>query len=559
VVPTAGGQRGPDGTFVYVVTDDGHGIVRPIQGEAQDRCQARDREAAQAPERVVTTGLGRPRTAPVEGWTSARSRARLPTISAADPAPWTVAAPQKQGTGDRPGQRQQGDATHRCGAARQAAKRPSKLGQRRGGGAPRARKQAGARRRRRASATPHERILDVIRRPIAKSLLGIAVMMGGMLGLFWLPVASLPQVDFPTIQVTTQLPGSQSDTMASLVTAPLGGNCGLFHSLQHHDLVEARGISRSRCNFDLTREHRFGDQECRPASHAAGSDRLPRTLPYQPKLFHGQPADAPIVTLALTSPTISLRQISDLPTDLLAQRLSELSGVGRSRWRGEKLRPWYGIRTIWRGSPATESPWRTAAIDRRRQMWAGAKDSSTCAHQFLHDAATTRSQRQRLSRRGGDLSQTRSAVFTRDVAEVIDGLEKNKGRRMDQGTPAVIVEFRARPGQRDRHRPGHSKELPRLSARSRRTRALSRHDAHHKSEHRSTTVQFKWLLASRWSSWWVQSSLRNDRATIIAGVALPMSLIADLRGPCGSADQPRQTLSLMGETIGTGSWSTTRS
>ena len=176
-----------------------------------------------------------------------------------------------------------------------------------------------------------------IHRPIATSLLGIAVMLGGILGYFWLPVASLPQVDFPTIQVTTQLPGASPDTMASLVTAPLERQFGQIPSLTTMTSSSSFGISQITLQFDLSRDIDSAAQDVQAGINAAGST-LPRTLPYPPNYSKVNPADAPIVTLALTSNTISLRQLSDLADSLLAQRLSELSGVGRVTVEGN-LRP----------------------------------------------------------------------------------------------------------------------------------------------------------------------------------------------------------------------------
>src|SRR5690242_14916785 len=166
-----------------------------------------------------------------------------------------------------------------------------------------------------------------IKRPIATSLLGIAVMLGGLLGYLWLPVSALPQVDFPTIQVTTQLPGASPDTIASLVTAPLERQFGQIPSLTTMTSSSSYGISQITLQFDLNRDIDGAAQDVQAAINAAGST-LPRNLPYPPTYSKVNPADAPIMTLALTSDTISLRAMSDLADTLMAQRLSELTGVG---------------------------------------------------------------------------------------------------------------------------------------------------------------------------------------------------------------------------------------
>src|SRR5712671_5151568 len=156
-----------------------------------------------------------------------------------------------------------------------------------------------------------------IRRPIATSLLGVAVMLGGILGYLWLPVSSLPQVDFPTIQVTTQLPGGSPDIMASLVTAPLERQFGQIPSLSTMTSSSSFGVSQITLQFDLSRDIDAAAQDVQAAINAAGS-ALPRNLPYPPTYSKVNPADAPVVTLVLTSETISLRAISDLADTLLA-------------------------------------------------------------------------------------------------------------------------------------------------------------------------------------------------------------------------------------------------
>src|SRR5438067_5966826 len=147
-----------------------------------------------------------------------------------------------------------------------------------------------------------------ITRPIATSLLGVAVMFGGLLGYLWLPVSALPQVDFPTIQVTTQLPGASPDTMVSLVTAPLERQFGQIPSLALMTSSSSYGISQITLQFDLNRDIDAAAQDVQAAINAAGA-ALPRNLPYPPVYSKVNPADAPMVTLAITSNTISQRQL----------------------------------------------------------------------------------------------------------------------------------------------------------------------------------------------------------------------------------------------------------
>src|SRR5829696_1162592 len=203
---------------------------------------------------------------------------------------------------------------------------------------PRARHASSVRARERRPARRHRiRLMSVsspfIQRPIATSLLGIAVMLGGALGYWLLPVSALPQVDFPTIQVTTQLPGASPDTTASLVTAPLERQFGRIPSLSTMTSSSSYGLSQITLQFDLNRDIDGAAQDVQAAINAAGST-LPRNLPYPPTYSKVNPVDAAIVTLALTSETISLRAMSDLADTLVAQRLSQITGVGHVSVQG---------------------------------------------------------------------------------------------------------------------------------------------------------------------------------------------------------------------------------
>jgi multidrug efflux pump len=150
-----------------------------------------------------------------------------------------------------------------------------------------------------------------IHRPIATSLLGITVMLGGMLSYMSLPVSSLPQVDFPTIQVTTQLPGASPDVMASLVTAPLERNFGQIPSLQLMTSSSSYVVSHITLQFELSRDIDAAAQHIQAAINASAAT-LPRNLPYPPVYSKIDLPDALMVTLAITSDTISLRALSDV-------------------------------------------------------------------------------------------------------------------------------------------------------------------------------------------------------------------------------------------------------
>jgi multidrug efflux pump len=390
-----------------------------------------------------------------------------------------------------------------------------------------------------------------IHRPIATSLLGIAVMLGGVLGYYWLPIASLPQVDFPTVQVTTQLPGAAPDVMASLVTAPLERQFGQIPSLTTMTSSSSFGVSQITLQFDLSRDIDAAAQDVQAGINAAAST-LPRTLPYPPVYSKVNPADAPIITLAMTSKSISLRTLSDLADSLLAQRLSELSGVGRVTVEGN-LRPAiriqadlsrlanYGIsmedlRNVIVGANVAGAK---GSLDGTAQSYTiAANDQISVASAYRDVVVTYRNQ---------------APVFLKDVAQIFDGLENTKVGGSYQGVPAVVVDIQRQPGANVIATvEGIKKELPRLQ------RAVPA-GASLQIVHDSTTtirasihdVQFTLILSVVLVVAVVFIFLRTVRATIIAGVALPLSLIATF-GVMWFCGFSLDNLSLMALTIGTG-------
>src|SRR5512136_2787774 len=167
-----------------------------------------------------------------------------------------------------------------------------------------------------------------IKRPVATSLMAFAVLLFGLLGYMRLSISPLPQVDFPTIQVTTQLPGANPDTIASLVTASLERQFGQIPSLTTMTSQSAFGFSQITLQFELDRDIDSAAQDVQSAINAAAST-LPRNLPYPPVYAKVNPADTPILTLSLRSATATLRDLSDIADTLLSPRLSQVSGVGR--------------------------------------------------------------------------------------------------------------------------------------------------------------------------------------------------------------------------------------
>src|SRR4051794_33194098 len=390
-----------------------------------------------------------------------------------------------------------------------------------------------------------------IQRPIATSLLGVAVMFGGLLGYLWLPVSALPQVDFPTIQVTTQLPGASPDTMASLVTAPLERQFGQIPALATMTSSSSYGISQITLQFDLNREIDAASQDVQAAINAAGS-ALPRNLPYPPIYSKVNPADTPIVTLALTSDTVSLRSLSDLADTLLAQRLSEISGVGNVATQGG-IKPAVRIQA----DLPRLAAYGLSLEDIRQAIVnanvAGPKGAFDGAFQSYTIAANDQLAAAEAYRTLIIAYRNQNPVMLRDVADVVDGLENAKVSGWFNNQQAVIIDIRRQPGANVVQTVQNiQKELPRLRrilpVGAKLTVVQDRTDTIRASIH---DVQFTLVLAVALVVLVVFIFLRTIRATIIAGVALPLSLIATFL-VMWFAGFSLDNLSLMALTIGTG-------
>jgi len=165
-----------------------------------------------------------------------------------------------------------------------------------------------------------------IQRPIATSLLMAAILLIGLAAYPLLPVASLPQVDFPTILVTAQLPGGSPETMASSVTQPLERQLSLIPGVTQMTSSSALGSSAITLQFDLSRKIDGAAQDVQTAINAA-SGQLPSSLPSPPTYRKINPADAPVLVLAATSDELPLTQVDDYAENILSQQISQVSGV----------------------------------------------------------------------------------------------------------------------------------------------------------------------------------------------------------------------------------------
>jgi multidrug efflux pump len=390
-----------------------------------------------------------------------------------------------------------------------------------------------------------------IRRPIATTLLAIAVTLGGWLGYWWLPVSSLPQVDFPTIQVTTQLPGANPETMARLVTAPLERQLGQISALTTMTSSSSFGISQITLQFTLGRDIDAAAQDVQAAINAAGST-LPRNLPYPPTYAKLNPADTPVITLALTSDTVPLRALSDLADTLMAQRLASVSGVGHVAVQGG-IKPAVRIQADLSRLASyglSMSDLRTAiaaanvsgpkgSLDGRFQSYAiSANDQITKAEAYEAVIVAYRNN---------------APVLLKDVADVVEGLENTKVGGWYQGTPAVVIDVFRQPGANVIETVQRIKaELPRIERSIPTGISLAVvHDRTGTIRASVRDVQFTLCLSVVLVVLVVLIFLRSGRATMIAGVSLPMSLIATF-GVMWFCGFSLDNLSLMALTIGTG-------
>src|SRR5271166_2699797 len=166
-----------------------------------------------------------------------------------------------------------------------------------------------------------------ILRPVGTTLLMAAIMLSGIVAYTFLPLSTLPQVDYPTIQVQTFYPGASPEVMTSSVTAPLERQFGQMPGLSEMTSASSAGASIVTLQFGLSLSLDVAEQEVQAAINAA-NNLLPADLPAPPIYAKVNPADAPILTLALTSDTLPLTQVEDLADSRLAQKISQIAGVG---------------------------------------------------------------------------------------------------------------------------------------------------------------------------------------------------------------------------------------
>ncbi len=365
-----------------------------------------------------------------------------------------------------------------------------------------------------------------IARPVATALLAIAVFLAGVLGYLELPVSSLPQVAFPTIEVVTKLPGGSPDTVSKLITAPLERQFGEIAGLAAMSSVSSEGASVITLRFELSVPLSTAAQDVQAAINAA-SGELPPNLQYPPVYREVNPADAPILTLALTSRTIPLYAIANLAQTMFLQKLSEISGVGQVTIAG-------GLRKAIRidVDPVQLAAYGLSLEDVRNAVANANQAGATGGLQGLHQAyAIGANDQLALASQYRHLLvayRNNAPVTIASVGTVTSGLENNQELASYNNIPAVVLDIHRRPGANIVSTVARIEStlhtlrltLPKgvhLDIVANRTGAIKAS---------VSDVQITLLTAMLLVVLVIFLFLPNPRATLIPAVALPLSVIA---------------------------------
>ncbi|PYX98182.1 MAG: acriflavine resistance protein B, partial [Acidobacteria bacterium] len=283
-----------------------------------------------------------------------------------------------------------------------------------------------------------------ILRPVATTLLMVGLLLVGIVAYRQLPVSALPEVDYPTIQVVTFYPGADPEVMASSVTAPLERQFGQVPSLSQMTSTSSFGCSIITLQFNLDQNIDVAEQQVQAAINAGGT-YLPRDLPNPPIYSKVNPADAPILTLALTSDTLPLSKVEDLADTALAQKVSQLTGVGLVSISGGQ-KPAVRIQanpTALASNGLSLEDLRTAIgqanVDQAKGVLDGPRQAYTIG---ANDQLVSSAQYPPVivAYRNG------APVRLADVATIVDGVENSKQAAWMNETPAVIVNIQRQPG-----------------------------------------------------------------------------------------------------------------
>ena len=390
-----------------------------------------------------------------------------------------------------------------------------------------------------------------IDRPIATSLLTLAITLAGAVAFFLLPVAPLPQVDFPTISVRANLPGASPETMATAVATPLERSLGRIAGVTEMTSSSALGETRITLQFELDRDINGAARDVQAAINAARS-LLPTGMPSNPNYRKVNPADASIMILALTSDTLTQSQIYDAASTVLAQKISQVEGVGEVSVGGSSLpavrvelnpTALYNYNISY--SDVSSAISTTNANRPKGAVEEGDKRWQIYANDQVHQAEDYRPLI--VAYRNG------APVRLSDLAQVVDSVEDVRHEGSSNGRPAVLLRIDRQPGANIIETVDRIKALlPQLAASIPPAIdidvALDRSPTIRASVHH---VEFTLVLSVGLVIMVVFLFLRNARATLIPSVAVPVSLTATF-GVMYLCGYSLDNLSLMALTVATG-------
>jgi len=390
-----------------------------------------------------------------------------------------------------------------------------------------------------------------ILRPVATTLLMVAIVLAGLVAYRLLPVSALPQVDYPTIQVLTFYPGASPEVIASSITAPLERQFGQMPGLRQMTSTSSGGSSVIVLQFSLELSLDVAEQEVQASINASGTF-LPRDLPNPPVYSKTNPADAPVLTLALTSETLPLPQVEDLAETRLAQKISQLSGVGLVSIAGGQ-RPAVRIQA----NPTALAAYGLTLEDLRTAVAAANVNQAKGSFDGPRQSSIIGANDQLLSSKEYKplvvAYRKNAPVLLSDVADAVDDAENVKLAAWLNDTPAVIVNIQRQPGSNVIEVVNRIKNLlPQLQGSLPSAVKVSIVTDRTTTIRASVTdVQFELMLAVALVVMVIFLFLRTLSATSIPSVAVPVSLVGTF-GVMYLLGFSLNNLTLMALTIATG-------
>ena len=390
-----------------------------------------------------------------------------------------------------------------------------------------------------------------ILRPVATSLLMVAIMLSGIIAYRLLPISALPQVDYPTIQVTTFYPGASPEVIASSITAPLERQFGQMPGLRQMSSTSSGGASVVTLQFSLELELDSAEQGVQAAINA-GANLLPADIPAPPVYSKVNPADAPILTIGITSKTLPMTRVQNLADTRVAQKISQVTGVGLVTLSGGQ-RPAVRVQA----NPSALAADGLSMEDVRQAIASANVNAAKGSFDGPERAYTIDANDQLKSadeyRKVVVAYRNGAPVYLSDVAEVVDAAENNRLAAWMNDTPAIIMNIQRQPGANVIEVVNRIKALlPQLQG------SLPASVDVAVLTDRTVTiresvkdVQFELLLSVALVVMVIFVFLRNVSATIIPSIAVPLSLVGTF-GVMYLAGFSINNLTLMALTIATG-------